>query len=192
MGSDLCGAWGLKRSSFKRLGVMLGAVAAALSLSACGFTPLYGQHGTAAAPGVVDALSTVSIRSLSNREGMKLRQLLREELQPKGPSKAVYDLDIRFSTRVEELGIRSDATSSRANLILLATFDLNEGGRSVFTDRVQSIVSYNILDDQFATVTSQADAENRGIKQIGAEIKTRLAVYFYDRIKSAPPAMENR
>ena len=171
---------------------MPSTVAAALVLSACGFTPLYGQHSTAAAPGVVDALSTVSIRWLANREGMKLRQILREELQPKGLSTAVYDLDVRFSTRVEELGIRSDATSSRANLILLATFDLNEGGRSVFADRVQSIVSYNILDDQFATVTSQADAENRGIKQVGAEIKTRLAVYFHGRIKSTQPAVENR
>ena len=47
------------------------------------------------------------------------------------------------------------------------------------------IVSYNILDDQYATVASQADAENRGIKQLGEEIKTRLAVYFRERMNLA-------
>ena len=167
------------------LGIVLGAAIATAALGGCGFTPLYGEHGLAAAPDVVEALSTVSIRPLPDREGMKLRQILREELQPKGLAKPAYDLDVRLSKRVEELGIRPDATSSRANLILLATFSLNEGGRSVFADRVQSIVSYNILAEQFATVTSQADAENRGIKQVGAEIRTRLAVYFHDRMKAA-------
>lgn len=156
-----------------------------LSLAACGFTPLYGEHGVAAAPEVADALSQVSIRSFPNREGVKLRQVLREELNPQGLTKPVYDLDFNLATRIEELGIRQDATSSRANMIMIATFSLSEGGQTVFDDRVQSIVSYNILDDEYATVASQADAENRGIKMVGAEIKTRLAVYFHGRARTA-------
>jgi LPS-assembly lipoprotein len=167
-----------RRSSLAMLG-------AAVSLGGCGFTPLYGERGAAAAPDVIDAMAQVSIRSLPNREGMKLRQVLREGLQPRGTTNVVYDLDVSLATRVEELGIRPDATSSRANLIMLATFRLNEGGVQVYGDRVQSIVSYNILDDQYATVASQADAENRGIKQIGQEIKTRLAVYFHDRLEKS-------
>lgn len=167
--------------------VLIVAVAG-LALTGCGFTPLYGENSTAASPDVVDAMAQVSIRSLPNREGMKLRQVLREALQPKGTTDVVYDLDVNLATRVEELGIRPDATSSRANIIMLATFRLNEGGAQVYGDRVQSIVSYNILDDQYATVASQADAEHRGIKQIGQEIKARLAVYFHDRLKSSSVA----
>jgi LPS-assembly lipoprotein len=155
-----------------------------LSLSGCGFTPLYGEHGVASAPEVTDALSTVSIRSLPNREGVKLRQVLREELNPRGLTQAAFDLDVNLATRIDELGIRQDATSSRANMVLIATFSLSEGGQTVFGDRVQSIVSYNILDDQYATVASQADAETRGIRMVGAEIKTRLAVYFHGRARS--------
>ena len=157
----------------------------ALSLTACGFTPLYGEHGVVGAPEVAGALSQVSIRSLPNREGVKLRQVLREELNPQGLTRPLYDLDINLATRIEELGIRPDATSSRANMIMIATFSLSEGGQTVFGDRVQSIVSYNILDDQYATVASQADAENRGIRMVGAEIKTRLAVYFHGRAQAA-------
>jgi len=159
--------------------------ATSLALSGCGFTPLYGESSTAAAPDVVDEMAQVAIHSLPNREGVKLHQVLREGLQPKGTTKIAYELDVNLATRTEELGIRPDATSSRANLVLLATFRLTEGGAQVYGDRVQSIVSYNILDDQYATVASQADAENRGIKQIGQEIKTSIAVYFHDRLKSA-------
>lgn len=153
----------------------------ALSLTGCGFTPLYGEHGVAAAPEVADALSQVSIRSLPNREGVKLRQVLREELNPQGLTKPLYDLDINLATRIEELGIRQDATSSRANMVMIATFSLSEGGQTVFGDRVQSIVSYNILDDQYATVTAVGNAGERAIKEVGEEIKMRLAIYFEHR-----------
>ena len=170
----------------KRMAPWLGAVVVGAMLAGCGFSPLYGKHGTASAPEVMDALATVSIRSLPDRQGMKLRQILRQTMQPTGLTRAAYDLDVNFAQRVEELGIRPDATSSRANMVLSANFSLYEGGQRVFGDHVQSIVSYNILDDQYATVASQADAENRGIKQLGEEIKTRLAVYFRERMNPTP------
>lgn len=164
---------------------LLAVLLCAAPLAGCGFTPLYGENSLAAAPDVVEELNNVSIRSIPNREGMKLRAVLREELQPRGMENPTYDLEVVLSTRTEELGIRTDATSSRANLILLATFNLNQAGQRIFVDRVQSIVSYNILDDQFATVASQADAETRGIKQLGTQIKTRLSVYFHQRAQAA-------
>jgi LPS-assembly lipoprotein len=158
---------------------------AAVSLTACGFTPLYGNRSTANSPEVVDAMATVTIRSIPNRQGVKLRQVLRENMQPRGVTAPVYDLEVSLTLRTEELGIRPDATASRDNLYLVATFKLNKGGAAVFTDHVQSIVSYDILDDQFATVAAQADAETRGIKQVGDEITTRIAVYFHDHAKVA-------
>ena len=60
---------------------LLAILLCALPLASCGFTPLYGEHGVAAAPGVVEELNNVAIRSIPNREGMKLRAVLREELQ---------------------------------------------------------------------------------------------------------------
>lgn len=163
----------------------LRTMAAALTLAAlagCGFSPLYGERSVAGAPGVNDALTQVIIRPLPDRQGQKLRQVLREQLQPRGMAeRPSYDLDVQLNTRVEEIGVRRDATSSRANYILTATFVLNEGSQRLLGDRVQAIVSYNILDEQYATVASQADAENRAIRRVGEEIKTRLAVYFRQR-----------
>ncbi len=157
--------------------------AVVLSLSGCGFRPLYGTYGAASSPQVTQALATISILPLSDRQGMKLRQALREHLQPRGEVPGGdYQLEVALDSRVDELGIRRDATSSRANYILIARFYLRENGDRVFGDQVQSIVSYNILDDQYATVASQADAEDRAVQQIGMQIKTRLAIYFNDRL----------
>lgn len=155
------------------------------TLAGCGFTPLYGDNSVSGGPGVRAELAHVAIRPLPDRQGMRLRQVLREQLQPRGlEGQAQFDLDIALTTRVEELGVRRDATASRANFILSASFNLNEGGQRVFGDRVQSTVSYNILDDQYATVTAQADAEERAIREAGQAIKTRLAVYFVKRAKT--------
>jgi LPS-assembly lipoprotein len=170
------------------IGAWLIMAFAGLALGGCGFTPLYGQNSVSASTDVVDAMAQVSIRPMPDREGMKLRQVLREGLQPKGMTAPVYDLDVNVSARIEELGIRPDATSSRASLIFVASFKLTEGGVQVYGDRVQSIVSYNISDYQYATITSQGDAENLAIKQVGQEIRTRLAVYFHDRLKSSSQA----
>ena len=92
-----------------------------------------------------------------------------------------FDLEVHLTTRIEEIGVRLDATSSRANYILTANFYLNEGANRLIGDRVQAIVSYNILDEQYATVASQADAENRVIRRVGEEITARLAVFFHQR-----------
>ena len=156
---------------------------AALTLGACGFRPLYGAHGPSTSQQVTRALATVVIPLLPDRQGMKLRQVLSKQLQPRGiATGSTYNLEIGLTSHVDELGIRKDATSSRANFTLTARFYLREGGKRIFGDQVQSIVSYNILDDQYATVASQADAEDRAIRQIGEQIKTRLAVYFHGRL----------
>ncbi len=152
------------------------------AVSGCGFTPLYGERSLSAAPSVNDAMRQVVIRPLPDRQGQKLRQVLREQLQPRGMTdRPLYDLEVQLTTRIEEVGVRRDATSSRANYILIANFFLNEGPNRLVGDRVQAIVSYNILDEQYATVASQADAENRAIRIVGEDIKTRLAVYFHKR-----------
>ena len=162
----------------------------ALLLASCGFTPMYATPTAGSGKAnIVAAMSKIAIRPIPDRPGMKLRQELRELLQPKGlQGAALYDLDVTLTRTVEELGIRSDATASRANLVIAASFYLAEGGSRVYGDRVQSVVGYNILDDQYATVAAQADAEDRAIRQVGEQIKTRVGVYLERHPKPATTA----
>lgn len=154
---------------------------AALGLVACGFTPMYADPSSSASGlsvGVADKLSQIDVRPIAERRGMVLRQQLNEKLHPGGPSVTRYDLQVRLAARTQELGVRKDSTTSRANLILTANFVLWEGDTRLLRDQVRAIVSYNILDDQYATITSERDAEARALRQISDEIRTRVAVYF--------------
>jgi len=171
-------------SRSRRLVISSGLALAALGLSGCGFRPLYGKSGVAASPEVMAALAQTRIRPIADRSGQRLRQILNEQIHTNGPAEQPrFDLDVTVNKQIIELGVRPDSTTSRANLVMTATFAINEAGARVYGDTAQIIVSYNILDDQFATVASQAAAEDRALRQLGDEIKTRLAVYFDRRLK---------
>ncbi len=149
-----------------------------LGLTACGFSPMYGSAGFSASESVTSSLSQVNIRPIAERRGMVLRQQLSEKLHPSGSSSNRYDLQVTLSSATQELGVRQDSTTSRANLILTANYTLWDGVTRVTRNRVRSVVSYNILDDQYATIASERNAEERALRQISDEIRTRLAVYF--------------
>ncbi|MFL2770767.1 MAG: LPS assembly lipoprotein LptE [Rhodospirillaceae bacterium] len=153
-----------------------------LALSACGFKAMYADHngagGMATSDLVVTQLSQVDVRPIAERRGMVLRQQLSEKLHPGGIGSGRYDLQVRLASRTQELGVRKDSTTSRANLILTANYILWDGTKRLTRDRVRSTVSYNILDDQYATIASEKNAEARALKQISDEIRVRLAVYF--------------
>lgn len=153
-------------------------LALCLSLTACGFTPMYGSRGVTSSDSVVASLAQVDIRPIAERRGMVLRQQLTEKLRPSGVSGSRYDLQVRLAAQTQELGVRKDSTTSRANLILTANYTLWDGTTRLSRDRVRTVVSYNILDDQYATIASERDAESRALRQISDEIRTRLAVYF--------------
>ncbi len=168
-------------SSFRRRALLRSGIGTAMAglLAGCGFRPLYGTSGVSASPAVLSALAQTRIRPIADRSGQRLRQILNEKIYSNGPAEgSVYDLEIVLNKQIVELGVRPDSTTSRANLILTATFSLYEAGARAYADVAQGVVSYNILDDQFATVTSQSDAEDRALRQLGEDIKTRLAVYF--------------
>jgi LPS-assembly lipoprotein len=81
-------------------------------------------------------------------------------------------------SRTDNLGIRSDATASHANVTYTARFSVSEGGKRIFSDTVQALVSYNILDDQYATVSAMGNSADQAISEVSEEIKVRLAIFF--------------
>ena len=157
---------------------ILTVIVIGFGLGACGFSPMYGSNSFSASESVVANLSQVSIRPIAERRGMVLRQQLNEKLRPSGVSGNRYELQVSLSSNTQELGVRQDSTTSRANLILTANYTLWDGVTRVTRDRVRAVASYNILDDQYATIASERNAEARALRQISDEIRTRLAVHF--------------
>ena len=126
----------------------------------------------------MNSLQQIDVRPIADRRGRILRNQIREKINPVGVDGAKYDLQVILASRSQDLGVRKDSTTSRSNLILTANVVLWDGTKRLLRDRVRATVSYNILDQQYATIASERNAESRALTQISEQIRTLLAVYF--------------
>jgi len=148
-------------------------------VAGCGFAPLHGrqQSGTSA----TSALSQISIPPIPDRMGQLLRIELANRLTPKGPPRApAYVLKIKITESKQSLGVRKDATATRANLIITAKFNLfdTQADKKLLVGKVRSINSYNILDADFATLSAESDARRRASRDLATEIQSRLGIFL--------------
>lgn len=158
------------------------AMLAALSVAACGFRPLYGDNSAAGKPSVQADLGQVAITPIRSRTGQILRNHLIDRMNPSGQpgSAGAYTLIIRLGVRKQELGIRRDETATRANLIMTVNYVLVEqaSGAVIHRGISRAVTSYNILDDEFATLIAEKDARARGAEELADDITTQMALYF--------------
>ncbi len=152
-------------------------------LGGCGFKPVYGTASSAAvAPeGSAAALSNVSVDIIPDRTGQVLRNLLIDRFYQDGrPQQPAYRLAVGLTAAREDLGIRKDATATRARLRLVADYQLIDvrTGQTLYRTFSRSIVSFNLLEAQYATLVAEEDAYDRALTELAEDIRTRLALYF--------------
>lgn len=148
-----------------------------LTLSACGFHPLYGDS---AAPAQAQ-LAGVGIDNIEGRDGQKLRLLLSDRFYSAAHQDSTirYRLGVSYTTNREELGIRSDDVATRARLSLIGSFTLTPvDGGAPFKSSERAFVSYNILTDPYATTAAEDNATERGLTQLADAITSRVALYL--------------
>lgn len=156
---------------------LIAIVAAVLSLSACGYRPLYGDPGRVTAAG----METVKIGLIEDRTGQFLRNLLLDQVNPNGePIDPEYKLTVSLNESRRDLGLRKDETATRANLIITASYQLTKNGheKPVMSASSRSTNGFNIVNSEFATRASQADARKRAARELSDKIALRLAIYF--------------
>lgn len=152
---------------------------AALALAGCGFRPLYGETpaGTAAAA----ELGAIEVGVIADRPGQQLRSYLLERLNPTGrPAEPHYRLVVNVAESREAYAVLADDTVSRYNLNVTASFLLLDAAtQDVLLERAsRATASYNVLDDQYATLSSEHIARERALESISDDIRTQLALYF--------------
>ena len=150
-----------------------------LALSACGFRPLY------ATGGIVDAsaeLAQVEVGVIPNRDGQILRNYLIQNINGSNgrPADPVYRLNVSLRERQQDLGVDKTDTAQRVNLVITAQFSLKTAvdDQEVLNRRVGIITSYNIVLDEYATLSAQNAARECALRQLGSDIRTQLALYF--------------
>ena len=147
-------------------------------LGGCGFQPLYGKSFAAYAP---EEFAAIRVKPIQDRIGQQLHNHLLSFLNPGGrPSKPRYTLEADISESIASLGVRKSAFATRANLTLRVGYRLSRitGGETVLAGNEAIIVSYNILDSDFATLMAEKNARSRAVRELAQVIRTRLAVHF--------------
>ena len=100
------------------LGVIFG-LGTALSLSACGFHPLYATGTTP--EGMSNYFGQVFVETIPGRQGVHLRNQLMDALTPQGtPASAAYKLSVKLEDVREGLAIRRNTEITRYNYRLTA------------------------------------------------------------------------
>lgn len=147
-------------------------------LGGCGFQPLYGKSFAAYAP---EEFAAIRVKPIRDRIGQQLHNHLLSLFNPDGrPSKPRYALEADISESIASLGVRKSAFATRANLSLTVNYRLLRipGGGIVLSGRDAIIVSYNILDSDFATLMAEKSARARAVRELAQAIRTRLAGQF--------------
>jgi LPS-assembly lipoprotein len=149
-----------------------------LLLTSCGFQPVYGDlsHN----PATASALSNVAIANIPNRDGQALRNHLIDRMYGKArPQSPTTKLEISLHSYTINLGLQKDATTTRQEYNLTASYVLkNNDGKILLSGDVRSIVSYNKLEAQYATVAAQQSAIDRAIAEVGEQIVNRISLYL--------------
>lgn len=147
---------------------------AAVSLSGCGFTPLY------AAPGMTPALDSIDVVIPHNRMGFLLHEQLDDELGHRASVPVRYQLTCTTKEVRYPRGVRVNNVANRYEINFSVNYVLREaGGTKVLLQGVAPvIVDYDSADPPYAGVAAEQDGENRAANQAAISIRLALARYF--------------
>lgn len=161
--------------------------AAALGLfcllpAACGFQPMYAVPDSAAHKSVAANYADIEILNIPDRDGQYLRNALIDRLYVAGrPASARYALEIApLVTTATNQSVRKDATYTRSLMEISTVLRLRDrqSGEAVLERAQRALGSYNLLDNQFATLASRDSLNNRLLEELADSIQTALALHF--------------
>jgi LPS-assembly lipoprotein len=160
-----------------------------LSLSGCGFEPMYGENSTSA-KAVSAALPNIDIDNIPDRDGQYLKNQLIDQLYTNGrPYDAPYVLKIsNMNKSIVDLGIQQDATATRAQIQITAHMELVDKitGKTVLKRDLKTVGAYNLLDNQLETLVSQQAITEDILQEMKDDAVTELSLYFRRKALATP------
>jgi len=155
-------------------------IVAAITLSACGFTPLYGPQS------VTKGLSSIEVVAPDGRAGYLLREKLDDAF--------ARDVNVlpshRFVYTVSEMryarGVRVDNVANRYELNLTANWRLLDAktGQQVRAGSTSAAVTYDSADQPYASIAAQQDSQERAATELARRIQMDLATWLAGKAKA--------
>ncbi len=138
----------------------------ALVVSACGFTPMYGD--AAGSP----ALSRIAVSAQDNRLGYRLREQLEDALGWDRGANPLYRLETVAQQNRRPLGRRIDDTATRYELTVRATWTLTPTSGGAPLTGVEAVTTtYAAADQPYAAIAAQQDGEDRAAAELARLIR---------------------
>ncbi|MFN7115114.1 MAG: LPS assembly lipoprotein LptE [Alphaproteobacteria bacterium] len=150
--------------------------------AACGFQPMYAVPDSAAHKSVAAQYADIEILNIPDRDGQYLRNALIDRIYVAGrPASARYALEIApLQKTATNQAVRKDATYTRSLMEISTRLRLRdrESGEVVLDRAQRAQGSYNLLDNQFATISSRDSLNDRLLEELADSIQTALALHF--------------
>ena len=142
--------------------------------ASCKFVPLYGESSA----GDARLLKLVKINRIDDREGQKLRTILKQKFgQRWPPENPRWLLTIRLSETKRQLGVKPDSTATRRELGVTAKFTLRELGKQssrLLKGQSLSMSSFNELASEYANLVGENNARDRSLSVIANDLRNRI------------------
>lgn len=163
-----------------------------LLFSACGFEPLYVQRSEGDKKWyfdgdfdnyVTDQMAQVKVVASGERLGQLIKNYLLDLLTPRGvPENPKYVLYVNPVKENEyDQALRSDITATRKRIDYKIEYYMMEDSKKVLKGNTVSFVSYDILDNPYATVISRKKVQKDATKIMANDIALRLGAFFNAR-----------
>lgn len=153
---------------------------------------MYATPQSAVQKSVAAQYADIEVLNIPDRDGQYLRNALIDRLYVAGrPASARYALEIAPLEKTStNQAVRKDATYTRALVEISATLRLRDrqSGEVVLERPVRALGSHNLLDNQFATISSRDSLNDRLLDELADSIQTALALHF----RAAQTAAEAR
>ncbi|MBI1340592.1 hypothetical protein GC169_10360 [bacterium] len=145
--------------------------ALAAPLGGCGFQPLYGSTGMAAA-------GPIQVDAIDGRTGHFLRQELVRTVGPGLPGvEGAARLEVTLNESIDRLGFAVDQAASRSDYVGVALYRLiASDGSLVASGEVKESASFNFADSAFADIAAQTAARERVASLLARSVREELVL----------------
>ncbi len=145
------------------------ALFGATSLSACGFTPMYGEASPA------NQLSDILIETGEERVDFYLQEALKDALNARNAD-GPYILRTQTRRQRVGLGVSTDEEARRYAVRIIVSYELirDEFSEPVMTGSAEAEAGFNAPDEIFSIEIAERDAELRAAEAVAERIQIQL------------------
>lgn len=158
------------------------ALLTVLLLTACGFSPMYGNSAATNNASIKSNLDLVEIAVIPDREGQFLRNELIDRFYINGyPSTPRYNLSIdKVRERVSNFDITINNEATRRQVLLSTKMALKDTQTNevILSRSLNAVTSYNVLESEFSTVVTEQSAREAALNDLARQIEQQVVLYL--------------